>query len=129
MGPHSLMATSEARRIANARNAQHSTGPKSEAGKKRSSMNALKHGLTAAEAVLPNEDPAAYQEKLDLLVRLRPAPPTPPTPPSSSAAVIADRKLDRCNRVGNQRLRNRCATRSTSTTSKGRPRPRRSAAD
>jgi hypothetical protein len=38
-----------------------STGPRTAAGKQRSSMNALTHGLTAASPVLATEDPAAYQ--------------------------------------------------------------------
>jgi hypothetical protein len=37
-----------------------STGPRTESGKQRSSMNALRHGLTAACAVLPSEDQTAY---------------------------------------------------------------------
>ena len=48
----------------NRANAQHSTGPRTEAGKQRSSQNALRHGLTARSAVLPSEDPAAYQQHL-----------------------------------------------------------------
>lgn len=32
--------------VANRRNAQHATGPKSEEGKRRSAINALRHGLT-----------------------------------------------------------------------------------
>jgi hypothetical protein len=45
----------------NRANAQHSTGPRSDAGKQRSALNALTHGLTAGTAVLPSEDLAAYQ--------------------------------------------------------------------
>jgi len=45
----------------NRANSQHSTGPRTPAGKQRSSLNALRHGLTAASATLPTEDPAAYQ--------------------------------------------------------------------
>jgi hypothetical protein len=45
---------------ANRRNARHSTGPRTDSGKQRSSLNALRHGLTAASAVLPSEDQAAY---------------------------------------------------------------------
>ena len=45
----------------NRANSQHSTGPRTESGKQRSSQNALRHGLTARTAVLPSEDPAAYQ--------------------------------------------------------------------
>lgn len=41
-------------------NAQHSTGPRTEVGKKRSSLNALRHGLTSQVVVLPTEDLAAY---------------------------------------------------------------------
>jgi hypothetical protein len=45
---------------ANRRNSRHSTGPRTESGKQRSSLNALRHGLTAVSAVLPSEDQAAY---------------------------------------------------------------------
>jgi hypothetical protein len=44
----------------NRANSQHSTGPRTDSGKQRSSLNALRHGLTAASAVLPSEDQAAY---------------------------------------------------------------------
>jgi len=37
-----------------------STGPRTAAGKQRSSLNALSHGLTAASQVLPSEDQATY---------------------------------------------------------------------
>src|ERR1700722_1088609 len=56
--------TGEARRAVNRANSAHSTGPRSEAGKQRSSQNALRHGLTARTAVLPTEDPEAYQRHL-----------------------------------------------------------------
>ena len=46
----------------NRANSQHSTGPRTEAGKQRSSLNALRHGLTAASPVLPSEDPAAHAD-------------------------------------------------------------------
>jgi hypothetical protein len=45
----------------NRANAQFSTGPRTEAGKQRSSLNSIKHGLTAATVVLPSEDPAQYE--------------------------------------------------------------------
>ena len=50
------MATSEARIAANRRNAQKSTGPKTEAGKTVSRHNALKHGCAAAVVTLPHEN-------------------------------------------------------------------------
>ncbi len=49
------------RAAANRANALHSTGPRTESGKQRSSLNALTHGLSSQSAVLPSEDPAAYQ--------------------------------------------------------------------
>ncbi len=46
----------------NEANSQHSTGPKSEEGKRRSSQNALRHGLTSTKiVVMPTEDPAACE--------------------------------------------------------------------
>jgi hypothetical protein len=45
---------------ANQQNALMSTGPRSLAGKARSRQNALKHGLTASQTMLPGEDPAEF---------------------------------------------------------------------
>jgi hypothetical protein len=47
---------------ANRRNAQKSTGPKTEQGKSKSKFNALKHGMTAEVAVLPHEDKCSYED-------------------------------------------------------------------
>jgi hypothetical protein len=47
---------------ANRRNAQKSTGPKTEQGKSKAKFNALKHGMTAEAAVLPHEDKISYEE-------------------------------------------------------------------
>jgi len=46
---------------ANRRNAKKSTGPRSDAGRKTVSHNAVKHGLTGHVAVLPDEDREAHQ--------------------------------------------------------------------
>ena len=46
----------------NRANASHSSGPKTEAGKKRSSLNAYRHGLTGQTIILPAEDLDAYQD-------------------------------------------------------------------
>ncbi len=67
-----------ARRAAiNRANAAHSTGPRTEPGKQRSSLNALRHGLTARTAVLPTEDPEAHQRHIQqFLDEYQPATPT-----------------------------------------------------
>jgi hypothetical protein len=70
-------ATPIDRTAINRANAKHSTGPRTESGKQRSSQNALRHGLTAETAVLPTEDPAAYQRHIQqFLDEYRPATPT-----------------------------------------------------
>ncbi len=46
---------------ANRRNAQSSTGPKTEAGKQRSRGNAVRHGLTAETVIDVLEDPEDYK--------------------------------------------------------------------
>jgi len=53
--------TSPAQYAANRLNAAKSTGPSTPKGKVRSSLNALRHGLTARVVILPSEDMAAYE--------------------------------------------------------------------
>jgi hypothetical protein len=45
----------------NRANSEHSTGPKTEEGKEKSSLNALRHGLTGRHVTLPTEDSGAYK--------------------------------------------------------------------
>ena len=52
----------------NRANAQHSTGPKTDQGKWRSSLNSLRHGLTGQIVVMPNEDLAAYKSHVKTFV-------------------------------------------------------------
>jgi hypothetical protein len=53
---------SPATQLANTANAQLSTGPRTEEGKRRSSQNARTHGLTAHHPVIPDEDRAAFDQ-------------------------------------------------------------------
>jgi len=65
------------RAAVNRANAQHSTGPRTEAGKQRSSLNAIRHGLTGQTVVLPSEDPAAYEShRRQFFAEYQPATPT-----------------------------------------------------
>lgn len=56
---------SEARLEANRANAQLSTGPRSEDGQAKSSLNAVKTALTGSTVLLPADDTAEYQRHLD----------------------------------------------------------------
>ena len=60
-----LHMSTEKQIAANRRNAARSTGPRTQSGKARSRFNALKHGCRAKLPILPGEDPAVYQDRLD----------------------------------------------------------------
>jgi hypothetical protein len=55
----------EAQLNARRENAKHSTGPRTEAGKKRSSLNAVRHGLTGQIIVHTLEDQQAFTKHCD----------------------------------------------------------------
>ena len=68
--------TSAAQRKANKQNAKHSTGPRTDDGKKRTSLNALKHGFRAKDPLIPGEDPDHYyRHSAELEHELQPATP------------------------------------------------------
>jgi hypothetical protein len=54
---------SQARLESNRLNAKKSAGPRTEEGKRRSSLNAITRGMTAI-ALLPDEDPAAFDRRM-----------------------------------------------------------------
>jgi len=53
---------------ANQKNSQLSTGPNSEAGKAKSSLNAVKSGLTGRTVLLPGDEAALYQAHLSSFI-------------------------------------------------------------
>src|ERR1700676_1887093 len=61
----------------NQANSQHSTGPRTEAGKQRSSLNATRHALTGQTIVLPSDDLDVYQKRAqEILAQYHPQGPT-----------------------------------------------------
>ena len=69
--------SSKTRAEINKENAQKSTGPKTEEGKKASSRNAFKHSLYSSQLVVPGEDPAEFDElRASLRTEHEPATPT-----------------------------------------------------
>ena len=68
--------TSEAQIIANRRNAQKSTGPRTNEAKSAISQNAVKHGFSASQDVISSESQADFDQYRDqLLAELDPASP------------------------------------------------------
>ena len=62
------MATTALQIETNRANALHSTGPRTPDGKQRSSLNAVRHGLTGQMIVMPHEDMQAYLAHCDNFV-------------------------------------------------------------
>jgi len=93
--------TSQAQINANRLNAQKSTGPRTQEGKRTVSQNAVKHGLFAREAVIKCEDPAEYElHREAVLDELRPV--------GAVESMLAERivslswRLQRVERMQNQ---------------------------
>jgi hypothetical protein len=94
---------SQARIEANRKNAQKSTGPRTPEGKSKVRFNALKDGATAKSPVIPGEDPAEFQARIDTW--------TQDLAPTNSAerylvehAARASWQLDRLDRAHAARL-------------------------
>jgi len=60
------LSQSEIQTEANRANAQLSTGPKTDAGKKRAALNAYRHGLTGQAMILSAEELAAYKHHCEV---------------------------------------------------------------
>ena len=104
---------------ANRRNAQKSTGPKTERGKARAKLNAVTHGMTARTImpVLPQEDPKELEDRIQQAITAM-KPRNPLELDLVCRAVRLAGELDRAERVGTAHLahRVRMATRSGTDT-------------
>jgi hypothetical protein len=78
--------------------ASRSTGPRTDAGKLRSSLNAVRHGLAGKHLLLPGEDAAEYERRMDsVFVALAPA----DEAQAQLVALVADDlwKLERLGKI------------------------------
>jgi hypothetical protein len=95
------MMASEAQVLANRKNAQKSTGPRTEEGKAASAQNAVKHGLLARDDVIKTEDQADFDRLREKMVREL-------DPVGAVETELAERvvslmwRLKRAQRLGNE---------------------------
>jgi hypothetical protein len=90
--------STQAQQQANKENAKHSTGPRTDEGKQRSSMNALKHGLCSKDPLIRGEDPDEFLRhcaELDLSL----APATPLEEDLVEQIIDITWRLKRCKRL------------------------------
>ena len=96
------MAT-QAQIIANRRNAQNSTGPRSPEGKAIVSQNAVKHGLTAAHNIISSESQADFDLYRDQILDEL-APNSPMESMLAERIVNLSWRLKRASRIQNQAI-------------------------
>jgi len=95
--------TSDKKIESNRKNAEKGTGPKTEAGKRKSAFNALKYGACAQTPVLPGENAAAYKQLVEAFIRdLQPKGPMEEFLVGQIIGVI--RRLSRCEAAENHAL-------------------------
>ncbi len=95
--------STKAQILANRRNAQKSTGPRSSEGKATVSHNAVKHGLSARQAIISSESQAEFDLYRDrMLSELAPA--TPMESMLAERIVTLSWRLKRAGRIQNQTI-------------------------
>ncbi len=95
--------STEAQTLANRRNAQNSTGPRTSEGKSAVSQNAIKHGLLAARVVISSESQADFRLYRDqILAEL--APVSPMESMLAERIVTLSWRLKRVCRIQNQAI-------------------------
>ncbi len=95
--------STKAQILANRRNAQKSTGPRTSEGKAAVSHNAVKHGLSARQAIISSESQAEFDLYRDrMLSELAPA--TPMESMLAERIVTLSWRLKRAGRIQNQTI-------------------------
>ena len=95
--------TTQAQTLANRRNAQNSTGPRTNEGKAAASQNAIKHGLTAARVVITSESQADFRLYRDQILDEL-APVSPMESMLAERIVTLSWRLKRTGRIQNQTI-------------------------
>jgi hypothetical protein len=91
------MPTSEARILANRRNSELSTGPKTEIGKMRARMNSRTHGMTATSVTVPEDEAVEIDRRHQALTAEL-------APGSESGSILVEQmamlsvRMERCGR-------------------------------
>jgi len=94
--------STEAQLLANRRNAQKSTGPRTSEGKSAVSQNAIKHGLTASQIIFSENQPEFELYRDRMLGELIPA--TPMESMLAERIVGLSWRLKRVGRIQNQTI-------------------------
>src|ERR1700759_362974 len=94
INPMSTLKQQEANRL----NAQKSTGPITEAGKRRSSLNAVRHGLTGQVVILPEEEMEAFNRFVAPVAASLKMPDAPDDAHENQLAEMYAKELWRINR-------------------------------
>jgi hypothetical protein len=91
------------RDLINQQNSRRSTGPKSAAGKQRSSLNAFKHGLSSNHFAMQQHEFTAYEDLTERMLRdLRPA--TEPEKQIAQKIIDINFRLNRITAIENNLL-------------------------
>ena len=103
VNPEELIMATEAQIIANQRNAQKSTGPRTSQGKAAVSQNAVKHGLLARQDVISSESQAEFDlYRAQILDELDPI--SPMESMLAERIVTLSWRLKRTGRIQNQTI-------------------------
>ena len=95
--------STDAKIIANRRNAQKSTGPRTRAGKAAASKNSIKHGLLAHQTIISSENQADFcKERERILSDL--VPESPMESMLAERVVVLSWRLKRIDHIQNQTI-------------------------
>ncbi len=95
--------SSEKKILANRRNAQKSTGPRTRAGKAAASKNSIKHGLLAHQTIISSENQADFCKERDRILSDL-VPESPMESMLAERVVVLSWRLKRIDHIQNQTI-------------------------